>query len=475
MGSHISSTLADDKLTIAQLPGLLIGAGTMVPTLHGDREYVNFDNAASTPTFAPIAESVQQFLRWYSNVHRGTGFKSQLSSWVFERSRDLVAEFVGVDLRTQVVIFTKNSTDAINKLANRLGLTKSDIVLTTLMEHHSNELPWRRVARVEHVGLNPDGTISKEHFLELTQKFGSRIKMVAVTGASNVTGYINDLDFFAAEAHKIGARILVDGAQLVPHRQVNVKPHDPNCRIDFLVFSAHKMYAPFGVGVLVADKETFERGDPDSVGGGVVDIVTLENAYWTDLPEKEEAGTPDIVGVVALGKAIKMFQTLGWDAIVRHEADLTSYALTELARIPEVTLYGDVDPGTAINRLGVISLNVGKVPHSLAAAILSYEGGIGVRSGCFCAHTYVKELLKVNPRDSKALELQILSRDRSQIPGAIRCSFGLYNTFEEIDSLVAMLKKIAAGEYAQGYILNKEKGDYAPPNFKLEFEKYFRL
>ena len=172
MSPHATSAQAEDKLTIDQLPGLLVGAGTMVPTLKGDRKYINFDNAASTPTFSPIAESVQQFLRWYSNVHRGTGFKSQLSSWIFEQSRDLVAEFVGVDLHTQVVIFTKNSTDAINKLANRLGLQKTDIVLTTLMEHHSNELPWRRVAKVEHVGLNPDGTISKEHFLELARKFG---------------------------------------------------------------------------------------------------------------------------------------------------------------------------------------------------------------------------------------------------------------------------------------------------------------
>lgn len=475
MCPRTATAVADDRLTIEQLPHLLIGADTVVPTLHGPRTYINFDNAASTPTFSPIADAVQSFLKWYSNVHRGTGFKSQLSSWIFEKSRDMAAEFVGADLRTQVVIFTKNSTEAINKLANRLGLEKSDVVLTTLMEHHSNELPWRRVARVEHVGLHHDGTISKEHFAELIQKFGSRIKLVAVTGASNVTGYINDLDFFAREAHKIGAKILVDGAQLVPHRKVNVKPHDPACRIDYLVFSAHKMYAPFGVGVLVGDKETFEKGDPDSVGGGVVDIVTLEEAYWTDLPEKEEAGTPDIIGVVALGKAIKLFETIGWDAIIKHESDLTAYALREIEKIPEVTLYGDTDPNTSANRLGVISLNVGNLPHALTAAILSYEGGIGVRSGCFCAHTYVKELLHVNPAESKELERQILARDRSHIPGAIRCSFGLYNTKSEIDSLVDMLRKIAAGDYDRSYVLNKEKGEYSPREFKLDFERYFKL
>ncbi len=182
--------------------------------------------------------------------------------------------------------------------------------------------------------MNPDGTISKDHFLSLLKKHGKKIKLVAVTGASNVTGYINDIDFFAFEAHKHGAKILVDGAQLVPHRPVDMRSGDSPYHIDYLVFSGHKIYAPFGVGVLVVDKETFEQGEPDSVGGGVVDIVTLEEAYWTDLPDKEEAGTPDIIGVVALGKAIKLFQSIGWEAIIAHETELTSYALRELNEDP---------------------------------------------------------------------------------------------------------------------------------------------
>ncbi|MEW6050524.1 MAG: aminotransferase class V-fold PLP-dependent enzyme [Candidatus Zixiibacteriota bacterium] len=464
-----------DKVRIADLPRLLIGADTVVPTLHGPRPYINFDNAASTPTFVPIADAVNSFLRWYSNVHRGTGFKSQLSSWIFERSRDLVARFVGADLRDQVVIFTKNSTEAINKLANRLPLERGDVILTTLMEHHSNELPWRRVGRVEHVGTNDDGTVCKEHFLSLLKRHGAKVKLVAITGASNVTGYINDLDFFARATHDAGARILVDGAQLVPHRPVNMKPHDPEHRIDYLVFSGHKMYAPFGVGVLVGDKRTFEQGEPDAVGGGVVDIVTLEDAYWTDLPEKEEAGTPDIIGVVALGKAIKLLESLGWEAIIEHESNLTAYALTELEKISAVNLFGDTDPANARNRLGVISMNVGNLPHALVAAILSYEGGIGVRSGCFCAHTYVKTLLRVGEREAKELEDQIRSRDRSNIPGTIRMSFGLYNTRSEVDTFVTMIRKIASGDYYKGYRLDREKGEYYPPEFHLPFEDYFRL
>ncbi len=464
-----------ETIHIDDLPKLIVGADTHVPTLSGDMRYINFDNAASTPTFAPINDAVAAFMRWYSNVHRGTGFKSQLSSWAFEESRDIVADFIGADLSKQVVIFTKNSTEALNKLARRLPLHKDDIVLTTYMEHHSNELPWRRVGTVAHIGLNPDGTISREDFHRKLDKFRGRVKLVALTGASNVTGYINDLCYFAREAHRTGARILIDGAQLVPHRPVDMKPSDPECAIDYLVFSAHKMYAPFGVGVLVADRKTFEDSEPDTVGGGVVDIVTLEEAYWSDLPEKEEAGTPDIIGVVALAKAIRLFQSLGWENIIDHEADLTAYALRELGKIRGVTLYGATDPSTARDRLGVVSFNVGDIPHALTAAILSYEGAIGVRSGCFCAHTYVKMLLRVDDDAEIRLRSQILSRDRSEIPGAVRASFGLYNTRDEIDRLAAMVKKIAAGDYHQDYILNKEKGEYTPHNFQLDFRQYFHL
>ncbi|MDF1546049.1 MAG: aminotransferase class V-fold PLP-dependent enzyme [bacterium] len=475
MTTPIKSPVNNEKIAIDMLPELLVGHDTVVPTLTGSRRYINFDNAASTPTFAPIVESVNSFLRWYSNVHRGTGFKSQLASWAFEHSRDIVAEFIGADLNQNVVIFTKNSTEAINKLANRLNLAKTDIILTTLMEHHSNELPWRRVGQVVHVGLKENGQISRSDFLSKLKLYGDRVKIVAITGASNVSGYINDIDFFAKETHQVGAKILVDGAQLVPHRRVQMKSNDPVHKIDFLVFSAHKMYAPFGVGVLVGERETFEKGDPESVGGGVVDIVTLEEAYWTELPEKEEAGTPDIIGVVALAKAIKMLESVGWDEIIRHEAELTRYALERLNKIENVVLYGDKDPANAENRLGVVSMNLKGIPHALTAAILSYEGAIGVRSGCFCAHLYVKSLLNVSEEDSTTLENEILARDRSNVPGTIRASFGIYNTKDEIDHLIAMIQKIASGDYRKDYLLNKEKGEYYPPDFEFNFPDYFSI
>ncbi len=254
-----------------------------------------------------------------------------------------------------------------------------------------------------------------------------------------------------------------------------MKPHDNENRIDYMVFSGHKMYAPFGVGVLVGDRDVFEQGDPDTVGGGVVDIVTLEEAYWTDLPDKEEAGTPDIIGVVALAKAVRMLQSVGWKAIIDHESELTSYALTRLKEIKGVTLYGQTDPTTASQRLGVVSMNVEGLPHALTAAILSHEGAIGVRSGCFCAHLYVKNLLHLSDEDSRILGEQILARDRSNVPGTIRMSFGIYNTTKEIDRFIEMIKKIVAGDYDKNYVLNKEKGEYTNPRLQFKFEEYFQV
>ncbi|MEW5873693.1 MAG: aminotransferase class V-fold PLP-dependent enzyme [Candidatus Zixiibacteriota bacterium] len=454
----------------------LIGVDALVP-VRGDRRvaYVNFDNAASTPTFRPIAQKVDEFLNWYSNVHRGTGFKSQLSSWAFEQARDRIAEFVHADLGRHIVLFTKNSTEAINKLAHRMDFSERPVVLTSLMEHHSNELPWRKVAKVEHIAIEEDGRLSLEDFRAKLKRWGPQVRLVAITGASNVTGYINDIAQIAREAHAAGAEVLVDAAQLAPHRPIDMRPMSDPGHIDYLVFSAHKMYAPYGVGILVARRETFEHGDPDTVGGGTVDIVNLEEAYWTDLPDKEEAGTPDIIGVVALAKAIELLQEVGWEEIIRHEAELTAYALGRLSGIPKVRVYGDLDPGRADSRLGVISFSVDGVPHSLVAAVLNYEYGIGVRSGCFCAHTYVKCLLNVPDDEARQMEQEILSRDRSRLPGTVRMSFGLYNTSEEVDRFIDGIQNIAAGNYAGDYVLDKERGEYTPRGYAPDFESYFRL
>jgi cysteine desulfurase / selenocysteine lyase len=464
------------EVSIRTVRDFVVGINEKVPLLNGRHEpYINFDNAASTPTISIITEKVNEFLKWYSNVHRGTGFKSKLSSQVFEEAREIIANFVHADLTESVVLFCKNTTEAINKLSHRFPFQPGDVVLTTLMEHHSNELPWRKVAHVVHIDVTSDGRIDENDFRKKISEYGTRIKLVAVSGASNVTGFINPIHTYAQWAHDIGAEIMVDAAQLVPHRPLDMRPKTDPEHLDYIAFSAHKMYAPFGVGVLVGSRKTFEEGDPEYVGGGTVDIVNLENAYWTDLPDREEAGTPDIVGAVALAQAIRLFETLGWDNIIEHETALTRYALERLRAIPGITLYGDARTESADDRLGVITFNVGKLSHALVAAILGYEWGIGTRNGCFCAHPYVKCLLHVDEKEAKDMERRILARDRSTLAGFVRASFGIYNTKEEVDKLTDALSAISKGDFSEGYLLNKERGEYYRTDSVEDFQEYFSM
>lgn len=466
-------------MRLSDLQKKVVGLHEEVVLLDGSRRpYVNFDNASSTPTLLPVQEKINEFSKWYSNVHRGTGFKSQLSSWVFEEARHIIAEFVKADTKSSI-IFCKNTTEAINKLAGRFRCPaageEKPIILTTIMEHHSNELPWRKVGDVIHIELNQDGTIDHKDFDEKLNKYRGRIQLVAVTGASNVTGYINPVHELARKVHKIGAQIVVDAAQLAPHRPIDVRSSDDPEHLDYLAFSAHKMYAPYGIGVLVTAKNVFEIGTPQHVGGGTVDIVSLESVYWKELPDREEAGTPDIVGVVALAKVIKLINEVGFESIIEHEAELTSYALERFTEMPEIVIYGDKNPANAHKRLGVIAINVKGIDHALAAAILSYEGGIGVRNGCFCAHPYVKRLLGIGRDDAGKVEEYILARDRSKIPGTMRVSFGMYNTKEEIDHLCDILKMIIAGQYKGKYLLDKRRGEYYPEGFTMDFPSVFNL
>ncbi len=303
--------------------------------------------------------------------------------------------------------------------------------------------------------------------------YRGRVRLLAVTGASNVTGYINPIHDWARLAHAAGAEIVVDAAQLAPHRPIAMGGKGESDHLDYVAFSAHKMYAPFGSGVLVAHRAAFETGDPDIVGGGAVDIVGLESAYWTDLPDREEAGTPDIVGVVALARAIRALEEIGWERIHRHETELTAALLERLSAIPGVTVYGDADPARAASRLGVVPFNVRGVSHALAAAVLSCEWGIGVRNGCFCAHPYVKAILHVSEEEGRAVEKSILARDRSAIPGAVRASFGLFNTIEDIDALGEALEAISRHDFDPGYVLDPERGEYTHPAFVPDFASRF--
>jgi selenocysteine lyase/cysteine desulfurase len=247
---------------------------------------------------------------------------------------------------------------------------------------------------------------------------------------------------------------------------------DPE-HLDYVAISAHKMYAPFGTGALIGRRDVFEQGDPDMRGGGTVEIVTLDDVVWTNPPEKDEAGSPNTVGAVALAAAICQLEEIGMENVARHEAELTAYALRRLHEIPGVTIYGDRDPARAPERLGVIPLDMNGISHFKAAAILGYEFGIGVRSGCFCAHPYILHLLGLTPEQAHGVRERMQAGDRSNMPGLIRASFGLYNSFEDVDAFVEALKRIGRSEYRGEYVQNKATGEYLPQGWTSDFDKYF--
>jgi selenocysteine lyase/cysteine desulfurase len=304
------------------------------------------------------------------------------------------------------------------------------------------------------------------------RKYQGKIQLLALTGASNVTGYVNPLHRIASLAHQYDAKIVIDAAQLVAHRPLDMKPDDDPEHIDYVIFSAHKMYAPFGTGVLIGPKSTFQQGDPEHVGGGTVEIVTLDEVFWTGLPDKEEVGSPNVVGAVALASAIKILKEMGMDAITTHEKRLTEYAIKKLKPIKDIIIYGNQDYYDE-NRLGVIPFNLNGFHHALTSTILSYEAGIGVRHGCFCAHPYVTRLLGVTEGESKKFRDELKRRNKAHLPGAVRISFGFYNTEEEIDQLIEALDKISRREYKGKYKLDEKLGEYLPENFSFDYSRYF--
>ncbi len=454
----------------------VVGQNANAPVLNGKpRPYICFDNAATTPCLQVVRTRVNEFLEWYSSIHRGAGFKSILSTGAYERARDVLADYVGADKDSNVVIFVRNTTHALNKLASRIPFSDGEVVLTSVMEHHSNLLPWRRRARVEYIDLLPDGSLDIDDLEHKLRIYQQRVKLVAITAASNVTGFVNPVHLIAEMAHRVGARIAVDAAQVAAHHRVDMKPDSASDHIDFLALSGHKMYAPFGIGALIGPRATFAAGEPDCVGGGVVDFVSLESAWWNGPPEKEEAGTPNCVGAVAMATAALALQDIGLDSIAHYEAELTGYLLENIRQVPGLRVFGSQTPMQAGERLGIVSFDMPGIPHALVAAILSCEGGIGVRTGCFCAHPYVLRLLEISPDKAEAHRRRILSGDRSQLPGLVRVSFGFYNTKAEVDHLVHMLHEIADGRYDGRYSLDKRSGAYVPDDFHPRLDAYFRL
>ncbi len=462
--------------TMERLRSETVGIDVQAPLLSGGtRAFVNLDNASSTPTLRPIVEKVDEFIEYYTNVGRSTGFKSEVATWAYEESRSAIARFLGADPVADTVIVTRNTTESMNRLATLFPFKPDSVVLTTLMEHHSNDLPWRRRARVVYAGINLEGSLDMDDFAAKLREYRGKVALVTVTGASNVSGWVNPIHQLARLAHEAGALIAIDAAQIAPHRPIDMKkPEDPE-RLDFVAFSGHKTYAPYGAGILAGRKDMLHPAEPSLVGGGVVDLVTLDSIVWRGLPGREEAGTPDVVGAVALAAAAKLLEKVGWDNITRHEDELTAYALERLGRIPGVRVFGEAKSDGPGDRIGVIAFEVKGKSNQLVGAALACEAAVGVRCGLFCAHPHVFALLGLGREAQKHACGDASCGRIADLPGVLRASFGLYNDRSDVDALCDTLEAISRGEHAE-YDSDPKTGECWPKGRpRLNPADYFSL
>ena len=381
-----------------------------------DRPLVYLDNAATTQKPRCVVDAMsEEYFSVNANVHRGVHFLSQQATDLHEAARERVARFIGAASSSEIV-FTRGTTESLNLVASSFSeafLREGDEVLLTVMEHHSNIVPWQLVRErkgivLKVIPINDAGEVDLEAYEKL---FTPRTRLVAVTHVSNVLGTVNPVKQMAAVAHAHGARILVDGAQSVPHFSVNVQ--DIDC--DFLTFSGHKVYGPTGIGVLYGKEELLDRMPPYQGGGEMISRVTFEHTTFERLPFKFEAGTPDYVGAHGLGVALDYVEQLGMENIHLHERELTRYAMEQLSLIPGMRLFG-----TAAEKDAVVSFTVGDI-HPLDLGTLLDRLGIALRTGHHCAQPLMA---------------------RFGVESMARASFALYTTRAEIDALVSAIDRV---------------------------------
>jgi selenocysteine lyase/cysteine desulfurase len=369
-----------------------------------------------------------------------------ISTELFDRVYETIFNFLNAGKEENAIILTSNTTTALDMVACFMQETRG-ITLVSLMEHHSNDLPHRHRGKVLHFGVNSDGTLD---MADLEQKLKSnKVKLVAVTGASNVTGFLVDIHKIARLAHEHGARILVDAAQILAHKQLDVKPNTDPGHIDFLAAAGHKAYAPFGSAFLFGPREILDRAVPYVPGGGTVMFVSEDDYVYANSPERHQGGTPNIAGAIALAESLNFLGSIGMDNVREHEIELTEYALKRLKEVPDLNVLGSIP---ARSRLGVITFNIGDLNNGLVANILNNEGAIATRNGRFCAHPYLSFLM--GREDSAEIIRRLKKGEKFDIGGAVRISFGLYNTIEEVDYVIDMLKMIAERKWRADYEKN---------------------
>ena len=377
---------------------------------------VYLDNAATTQKPLCVLDAMrEEYLNVNANVHRGVHYLSQQATDLHEAAREAVRRFIHAE-KTEEVVFTRGTTEAINLVASSFcesQMQEGDEVIVTEMEHHSNIVPWqlqsmKRGIMVKHIPMADDGILCLD---ALEKLISPRTKMISVVYVSNVLGTINPVEKIIKIAHAHGIPVLVDGAQSAPHMKLDVQELD----CDFLAFSGHKMYGPTGIGVLYGKEEWLEKLPPYQGGGEMIDKVTWEKTTFERLPFKFEAGTPDYVATHGLATAIKYIDSIGFEAIHQHEKELTRYCMEQLQTIDGMRIYGPMI------RDAVVSFNVGDI-HHLDMGTLLDRLGIAVRTGHHCAQPLM---------------------DRLGVTGTVRASFALYNTKEEVDTLVAGIRRVS--------------------------------
>lgn len=406
-------------------PGLeTVGAGHRVPLADGTPvEYANLDHAASAPALRVVKDAVDAVLEQYASVHRGAGFDSQLCTALYEGAREPIRAFVG-GRADDAVLFTRNTTDAFNLLSHCLPADTTVVVFET--EHHATLLPWEkhRVVRLPAPATPQAAVRAVGDACRDARRDGP--VLVVVTGASNVTGEIWPIARLAAVAHAHGARIALDAAQLAPHRPFSIA----DLWVDYVALSGHKVYAPYGAGALIGRADWLADAPPYLLGGGATATVEDDRTVWKPLPDRHEAGTPNIPGVVALATACHALLTADRNALVTVERDLTARLIRGLSDIPGVTVHSLFAGGASV--IGVATFTLSSLSSPVVAAALSAEYGIGVRDGAFCAQPLVRRLLGAAGCDS--------------VDGtghAVRASVGLGTTTEHVDRLIAAVTRLA--------------------------------
>jgi selenocysteine lyase/cysteine desulfurase len=479
----IEAGYAMTDATIAAIRDQFLGLHTHYRLADGRQvQQVYLDSAASALMFAPAFELRRRFLGHYANVHSSSHNPARIATATLAWAREQVLAFVGADpAEYEVLFFGAGVTALSNRLARLLRQSRPerDIVLISAMEHHSNDLPHRRSTRFVHIELECEdgrhGTVSLAHLERLLEEHGDRVNYVTVTGVSNVTGIINPIHEIAELAHRYGACVVVDGAQMAAHVPVAMSQPDGRA-LDVFMFSGHKIYAPGSPGVAVVSKRLLAGAAPVELGGGMVSHVYPDDYEVAPaLSDREHAGTPDVSGAVALGGVLSALMRVGMARVFDKERDLMAYAVKVLAEVPTIAIYGSTDQGAA-PRVGSIAFNLEGIDHGLVAAVLSDYFAIAVRNECFCAHMYVREMLldSLWNLDAGDLSDEELEQSVRLKRGMVRASFGLYTGRADIDRLAQALIDLAtnAAHYRTRYTVAPD-GTYVHKAFLAAQENNF--